>query len=86
MFALGFEESSSAFLRSIKRSWGIAFFGALVPFIVAYSLIYQRWEDTNAALMCGLAMTATAVSLTMVSLRSEGLGKTAAGDRWECAP
>jgi len=27
MFALGFEESSSAFLQSIKRSWGIAFFG-----------------------------------------------------------
>jgi Kef-type K+ transport system membrane component KefB len=78
MFALGFEESSSAFLRSIKRSWGIAFFGALVPFIVAYSVVYNRWGDTNAALLCALAMTATAVSLTMVSLRSEGLSKTAA--------
>ncbi|MEP5763366.1 MAG: cation:proton antiporter [Halieaceae bacterium] len=78
MFALGFEESSSAFLRSIKRSWGIAFFGALAPFAVAYTLTLERWGDPNAALMCGLAMTATAVSLTMVSLRSEGLGKTPA--------
>jgi Kef-type K+ transport system membrane component KefB len=78
MFALGFEESSSAFLKSIKRSWGIAFFGALAPFIVAYSFVFERWGDANAALMCGLAMTATAVSLTMVSLRSEGLHKTTA--------
>jgi Kef-type K+ transport system membrane component KefB len=78
MFALGFEESSSSFVRSIKRSWGIAFFGALVPFAVAYSVVFERWGDANAALMCGLAMTATAVSLTMVSLRSEGLSKTSA--------
>jgi Kef-type K+ transport system membrane component KefB len=78
MFALGFEESSTAFLRSIKRSWGIALFGAIVPFAVAYGLVLQRWGDPNAALLCGLAMTATAVSLTMVSLRSEGLGKSAA--------
>ena len=78
MFALGFEESSSAFISSIKRTWGIAFFGALVPFIVAYSLVYERWGDAGAALMCGLAMTATAVSLTMVSLRSEGLQKARA--------
>jgi Kef-type K+ transport system membrane component KefB len=34
MFALGFEEQTSNFLKSIKRSWGIALFGAMVPFIV----------------------------------------------------
>jgi Kef-type K+ transport system membrane component KefB len=78
MFALGFEESSTAFIRSIKRTWGIAFFGALIPFGVAYTVVFQRWGDANAAMMCGLAMTATAVSLTMVSLRSEGLSKTSA--------
>ena len=49
-----------------------------MPFIVAYSVIYNRWGDANATLMCALAMTATAVSLTMVSLRTEGLSKTAA--------
>ena len=36
MFALGFEENSSNFIRSIKRRWGIALFGAVVPFIIAY--------------------------------------------------
>lgn len=73
MFALGFEESTANFLRSIKRSWGIAFFGAVVPFFTAYWVADHYWQDTSIALMCGLAMTATAVSLTMVSLKSEGL-------------
>ena len=78
MFALGFEEDTDNFLASIKRTWGIALFGALVPFIVAYSAAIVFWHDTNAALLCGLAMTATAVSLTMVSLKTEGLSKTPA--------
>jgi len=33
MFALGFEESTSNFLTSIKRSWGVAFFGGVAPFL-----------------------------------------------------
>lgn len=78
MFALGFEENSSKFIHSIKRSWGIALFGAIAPFAIAYTLVMHFWGDRNSALMCGLAMTATAVSLTMVSLRSEGLHKTRA--------
>ncbi|MDH5433873.1 MAG: cation:proton antiporter [Gammaproteobacteria bacterium] len=78
MFALGFEEDTSNFLKSIKRSWGIAFFGALTPFLVAYVASLYFWEDPNVALMVGLTMTATAVSLTLVSLKSEGLSKTPA--------
>lgn len=78
MFALGFEENSDAFMRSIRRSWGIALFGAIAPFAIAYSVVLYFWNDPDAALLCGLAMTATAVSLTMVSLRSEGLHKSEA--------
>jgi Kef-type K+ transport system membrane component KefB len=78
MFALGFEENSADFVKSIKRSWGIALFGALAPFFIAYNLALHFWGNSNAALMCALAMTATAVSLTMVCLRSEKLHKTAA--------
>jgi Kef-type K+ transport system membrane component KefB len=78
MFALGFEENSSHFINSIKRTWGIALFGAIAPFLVAYTLVLHFWGDEDGALMCALAMTATAVSLTMVSLRSEGLHKTRA--------
>jgi Kef-type K+ transport system membrane component KefB len=73
MFALGFEEKVSDFLDSIKRSWGIALFGAIAPFLTAYFIADFFWHDPDIALMCGLAMTATAVSLTMVTLRSEGL-------------
>jgi Na+:H+ antiporter len=76
MFALGFEENSSKFVQGIKRAWGIALFGAIGPFMVAYFLSLQFWGDVKLALMCGLAMTATAVSLTMVSLRSEGLHRS----------
>jgi len=78
MFALGFEEDTDNFLGSIKRSWGIAFFGALAPFAIAYFTTFYYWQDHNTALMCGLAMTATAVSLTMVSLKGEGLSGTPA--------
>ena len=78
MFALGFEENSSVFVASLKRSWGIALFGALAPFFTAYVFALHYWGDEKIALMCGLAMTATAVSLTMVSLRSEGLAGTPA--------
>ena len=73
MFALGFEENTGSFIQSIKQSWGIAFFGAVAPFLVAYFVADYFWQDHDIALMCGLTMTATAVSLTMVSLKSEGL-------------
>lgn len=78
MFALGFEEDSSNFLKGIKRSWGIALFGAIAPFVIGYSLSSYFWGDPSTSLFCGLAMTATAVSLTMVSLKSEGLNNTPA--------
>ncbi|RZV40111.1 MAG: cation:proton antiporter [Acidimicrobiales bacterium] len=76
MFALGFEENMTRFITGIKRSWGIAFFGALAPFLAAFSIIYAFWGSFNMALISGLAMTATAVSLTMVSLKSEGLERS----------
>lgn len=73
MFALGFEENTRNFIRSVKRSWGIAFFGALAPFFTAYFVADYFWDDTRISMMCGLTMTATAVSLTMVSLKGLGL-------------
>jgi Kef-type K+ transport system membrane component KefB len=81
MFALGFEEQVGHFLQSVKRSWGIALFGALGPFATAYLLADYFWGDYHISLMCGLAMTATAVSLTMVALRGEGLHTSKAATR-----
>lgn len=73
MFALGFEENTNNFLANVKRSWGIAFFGALAPFLCTYAVALWFWQRQDLALICGLAMTATAVSLTMVSLKNEQL-------------
>jgi len=81
MFAIGFEERTANFLSSLKKSWGIAFFGALAPFLTAFGLTYAYWGDARASLLCGLAMTATAVSLTMVSLRGEGLADSPVATR-----
>lgn len=81
MFSLGFEESSDNFIASAKRSWGIALFGALGPFAVAYLIADHVWQDPNISLMVGLAMTATAVSLTMVSLQGLGLSKSVVATR-----
>lgn len=81
MFALGFEENSADFLTSIRRSWGIAFFGALAPFTAAWLVADYFWGNTGISLMCGLTMTATAVSLTMVSLKSEGLERSPVATR-----
>ncbi len=78
MFALGFEENPTAFLRSAKRSWGIALFGAIAPFFAAYLLSLHFWHDQNIALLVGLTMTATAVSLTMMVLKHEKLHLTKA--------
>ncbi len=81
MFALGFEENTQNFVASIKKSWGIAFFGAVGPFLAAYLVADYFWQDSNIALMCGLTMTATAVSLTMVSLKGLNLHKSIAAKR-----
>ncbi len=81
MFSIGFEENTNGFVESIKKSWGIAFFGGLFPFVTAYLVADYFWNNVNIALMCGLAMTATAVSLTMVSLRAEGLGQSEVATR-----
>ena len=81
MFALGFEEKTDNFLDSVKKSWGVAFFGAVGPFFAAYAVADYFWNDFSISLMCGLTMTATAVSLTMVSLQNENLLNTPAATR-----
>ncbi len=78
MFALGFDEDLSHFKDGLLRSWGIAVFGAIFPFLGAYYVALYFGYSTNEAMLWGLTMTATAVSLTMVSLRNENLHKTKA--------
>lgn len=78
MFALGLEENTKRFAQGIKRGLGVALIGALFPFLAGYSVAILFGNDHNSALLWGLTMTATAVSLTMMSLRSDLLHKSTA--------
>jgi len=75
LFALGLEENVEHFMAGIKKAWGIASIGAAVPFCIGFGCSLWFWPglDVKAALMGGLAVTATAVSLTMIALKAEGL-------------
>jgi Kef-type K+ transport system membrane component KefB len=78
MFALGFDEDLSHFVEGLKKSIGIALIGAFFPFLAGYGTAFYFGFEHNAAMLWGLTMTATAVSLTMMSLRSEGMHKSTA--------
>ena len=76
-FSLGFEETVEHFMHGIKQSWGIALIGAIVPFGSGYLAGYLLWpqEHWTIHLTIATAVTATAVSLTMIVLQSVGLSK-----------
>jgi len=78
MFALGFDENLENFIKGLKKSMGIAVIGALFPFMAGFYTAHFFGFDFNSQMIWGLTMTATAVSLTMVSLREENLHKTTA--------
>ena len=78
MFALGFDEDLSHFMQGLKKSMGIAIIGAIFPFLAGFYSAKMFGFDFNSQMIWGLTMTATAVSLTMVSLREEDLHKTTA--------
>ncbi|RLA75402.1 MAG: cation:proton antiporter [Epsilonproteobacteria bacterium] len=78
MFALGFDENLSNFMRGLKKSMGIAIVGALFPFLAGFYTAGFFGFDFYSQMIWGLTMTATAVSLTMVSLKDENLHKSTA--------
>ena len=47
MSAPGFEETIGNFVASMKKSWGIALFGAPGPFAVTYLIADYIWGDPN---------------------------------------
>lgn len=78
MFALGLEEDINRFTQGVKRGMGVALIGAAFPFMAGYGTAILFGYDHNSALLWGLTMTATAVSLTMMSLRGDLLHKSTA--------
>jgi len=79
-FAMGFEESVPNFLAGIAMSWGIALIGAICPYVVGFVWAIALFPELGwkIAMITGLACMATAVSLTMSALKSEGYSKTKA--------
>lgn len=78
MFALGFEENLQNFIQGLRKAWGIALIGALFPFLAGYFTATAFGYSSGSALVWGLTMTATAVSLTMMTLRNRNMHKTKA--------
>ena len=78
MFALGLEEDLGRFAQGLKRSMGVALIGAAFPFMAGYGTATFFGYDHNSAMLWGLTMTATAVSLTMMSLRGDLMHRSTA--------
>lgn len=76
MFHAGVETQPLEFLDALKRSLGVAIVGAIVPFSVSFGLALLFGLDVVGATFVGLTMTATAVVITLKSLKDLGLGNT----------
>ncbi len=76
MFHAGVETQPLEFWDALKRSLGVAIVGAIVPFSVSYAVATAFGLDWVGATVVGLTMTATAVVITLKSLKDLGLSNT----------
>ena len=76
MFHAGVETQPLEFYDALKRSLGVAIVGAIVPFSVSFALALAFGLDYVGATFVGLTMTATAVVITLTSLKDLKLANT----------
>jgi len=76
MFHAGVETQPLEFFQALKRSLGVAVVGAIVPFSVSFGMALLFGMDMIGATFVGLTMTATAVVITLKSLKDLGLQNT----------
>ncbi len=76
MFHAGVETQPVEFYDALKRSLGVAIVGAIVPFSVSFGVAMLFGLDMVGAVFVGLTMTATAVVITLKSLKDLGLANT----------
>ena len=76
MFHAGVETQPNEFFDALKRSLGVAVVGAAVPFAVSFAMARFFGLDLVGATFVGLTMTATAVVITLKSLKDLGLANT----------
>lgn len=76
MLHTGVETNPRDFIKAVKKSFGIATIGALSPFLVSFSIALLFGYNMKTALFVGLALTATAVVVTLKILRDLGMGNS----------
>lgn len=76
MLHTGVETNPRDFIKAIQKSFGIAIIGALAPFLVSMGIALAFGYPIKTALFVGLALTATAVVVTLKILRDLGFGNT----------
>ena len=76
MFHAGVETQPREFFDALKRSFGVALVGAIVPFGVSFGVATAFGLDRVGATFVGLTMTATAVVITLKTLKDLGLADT----------
>jgi Kef-type K+ transport system membrane component KefB/Trk K+ transport system NAD-binding subunit len=76
MFHAGIETQPLEFYQALKRSMGVAVVGAIVPFSVSFGVATLFGLDLVGATFVGLTMTATAVVITLKSLKDLKLANT----------
>ncbi len=76
MFHAGVETQPLEFFDALKRSLGVAIVGAIVPFTVSFGVATAFGLDPIGATFVGLTMTATAVVITLKTLKDLGLANT----------
>ena len=76
MFHAGVETRPLEFFDALKRSLAVALVGAIVPFGISFSVATAFGLDRIGAVFVGLTMTATAVVVTLKTLKDLGLSDT----------
>jgi Kef-type K+ transport system membrane component KefB len=76
MFHAGVETQPLEFFQALKRSMGVAVVGAIVPFTASFGVALMFGLNVVGATFVGLTMTATAVVITLKSLKDLGLANT----------
>jgi Kef-type K+ transport system membrane component KefB len=76
MLHTGVETNPREFVTALKKSFGIAFIGALFPFLTSMSIALLFGYPLKTALFVGITLTATAVVVTLKILRDLGLSNT----------
>ena len=76
MFHAGIETQPLEFYQALKKSMGVAVVGAIVPFSVSFGVALLFGLNLVGATFVGLTMTATAVVITLKSLKDLKLANT----------